>query len=152
MLRRSQSFFFFFLLAPLQLTRPKLKFFDIMQFNLLLPGLLSLALLAGRGAWAATVTYDWAITWVSAAPDGFTRPVIGVNGVWPCPMIVARAGDTIVINLTNQLGNETTALHFHGIAQYGTPEMDGPVGATQCAVPPGLSVQYAFVVCTETEN
>lgn len=102
--------------------------------------------LAGS-AWAATVTYNWDITWVSAAPDGFTRPVIGVNGAWPCPMIQANAGDTIVINLTNKLGNETTGLHFHGISQYGTPEMDGPVAATQCAVPPGSSVQYAFVVC-----
>jgi hypothetical protein len=26
---------------------------------------------------AATVNYDWDITWVNVAPDGFSRPVIG---------------------------------------------------------------------------
>lgn len=99
--------------------------------------------------WAETVTYDWDVTWVSAAPDGFTRPVIGINGVWPCPMIQANVGDTIVINLNNQLVNETTGLHFHGITQYGTPEMDGPAAAVQCPIPPGSSVQYAFTVCCQ---
>jgi iron transport multicopper oxidase len=29
-----------------------------------------------------TVTYDWNIEWMIAAPDGFARPVIGVNGQW----------------------------------------------------------------------
>ena len=29
-----------------------------------------------------TVTYDWNIGWVRAAPNGFARPVIGVNGQW----------------------------------------------------------------------
>ena len=26
---------------------------------------------------AETVTYNWDITWVNAAPDGFSRPIIG---------------------------------------------------------------------------
>lgn len=121
-------------------------FFDLIHI-MLIGHIIPLLALAGD-AWAGTIAYDWDITWVSAAPDGFTRPVIGVNGVWPCPMIVATAGDTIVINLTNKLGNETTGLHFHGMTQYGSPDMDGPVGATQCAVPPGSSVQYSFVVCS----
>jgi iron transport multicopper oxidase len=29
-----------------------------------------------------TMTYDWNIEWMIAAPDGFARPVIGVNGQW----------------------------------------------------------------------
>lgn len=29
-----------------------------------------------------TVTYDWKLEWMIAAPDGFARPVIGVNGQW----------------------------------------------------------------------
>lgn len=113
--------------------------------------LIPLLVLAGR-TWAGTVTYDWDITWVSAAPDGFTRPVIGINGVWPCPLIEVTAGDTIVINLSNQLGNETTGLHFHGLTQYGTEDMDGPVGATQCSVPPGMSIQYKFTVCEKHQG
>lgn len=103
------------------------------------------------GGLAATVTYDWTIDWVVAAPDGFSRPVIGINKQWPCPMIEASVGDTVVVNLNNNLGNETTGLHFHGISQYGSPEMDGPVSSTQCAIPPGASFTYQFVVCRQQD-
>ena len=105
--------------------------------------LLSLASLAK----AATVTYNWDITWVWAAPDGFGRPLIGVNNVWPCPKIEATVGDTVIVNVNNKLGNETTGLHFHGINQVQSPDMDGPSGVTQCPVPPGSSVKYEFQVC-----
>lgn len=110
----------------------------------LLPALASL-LLASR-ALAATVTVDWDVTWVNASPDGFARPVIGINGAWPCPTLEANAGDTVVLTLNNQLGNETTGLHFHGIDQVQTTWMDGPSGVTQCPVPPGSSITYTFVV------
>ncbi|CAK7562717.1 MAG: hypothetical protein SEPTF4163_000569 [Sporothrix epigloea] len=95
---------------------------------------------------AATVNANWDVTWVNAAPDGFERPVIGINGAWPCPTLEATAGDTIVLTLTNQLGNETTGLHFHGIDQVMTTWMDGPSAVTQCPVPPGSSITYKFVV------
>ncbi|OAA61846.1 iron transport multicopper oxidase fet3 precursor [Niveomyces insectorum RCEF 264] len=109
----------------------------------ILPALGAL-LLAARVA-AETVTYNWDVTWVNAAPDGFERPVVGINGAWPCPTIEANVGDTIVVNLNNQLGNETTGLHFHGISQAATPWMDGPSGVTQCPVPPGHSITYSFL-------
>jgi iron transport multicopper oxidase len=96
---------------------------------------------------AGTVTYNWQTTWVNAAPDGFTRPVIGINGQWPCPKIEATVGDTVVVNLVNKLGNQTTGLHFHGINQVNTGEMDGPSAFTQCPVPPDSSITYKFVVC-----
>ncbi|KAK0615874.1 Cupredoxin [Bombardia bombarda] len=95
---------------------------------------------------AATVTYNWDVTWVNASPDGFARPVVGINNEWPCPRIQATVNDTVVINLTNQLGNQTTGLHFHGINQVRSPEMDGPAGVTQCPVPPGSTITYQFVV------
>ncbi|KAL1869993.1 hypothetical protein VTK73DRAFT_2863 [Phialemonium thermophilum] len=95
---------------------------------------------------AKTINLDWTVDWVTAAPDGFVRPVIGINGQWPCPTIDADVGDTISLKLSNNLGNETTGLHFHGISQISTPDMDGPSGVTQCPVPPGSSVTYQFVV------
>ncbi|KAB5518103.1 iron transport multicopper oxidase FET3 [Coniochaeta sp. 2T2.1] len=95
---------------------------------------------------AGTVTYNWDVTWVNAAPDGFSRPVIGINNQWPCPKIEATKGDTVLINLNNKLGNQTTGLHFHGINQINTVEMDGPSAFTQCPVPPGSSIQYKFLV------
>ncbi|KAG4222039.1 hypothetical protein PC116_g29486 [Phytophthora cactorum] len=95
---------------------------------------------------AKTVTYDWNVTWVFASPDGFGRPVIGINDVWPCPIVEADVGDFVSINLNNQLGNETTGLHFHGINQISSNFMDGAVGTNQCPLPPDHAVNYRFYV------
>jgi iron transport multicopper oxidase len=59
-------------------------------------------------------------------------------------MIEANVGDTIVVNMQNNLGNESTSLHFHGMYQTGTQPYDGPVGVTQCPVNPGSSFTYTF--------
>ncbi|KAI0395409.1 Cupredoxin [Xylariaceae sp. FL0594] len=93
---------------------------------------------------SALVTYNWEVTWVWKAPDGHGRPVIGINGSWPCPTIEAWLGDTIVVNLVNKLGNETTGIHFHGINQINSNVMDGAVGTNQCPLPPGYSMKYSF--------
>lgn len=53
---------------------------------------------------AATVTYDWNITWVTANPDGMLeRPVIGINGQWPLPMLNLTKGDRVIANVHNQV-------------------------------------------------
>ncbi|MCJ1352940.1 MAG: hypothetical protein MMC33_002924 [Icmadophila ericetorum] len=96
--------------------------------------------------YATTVTYDFNITWVTASPDGFSRPVIGINGQWPIPTIIADIGDRIVINVLNLLGNQTTSLHFHGIYMKGTSNMDGVTGLSQCPILPGASLTYNFTV------
>ena len=96
---------------------------------------------------AATVTYNLNATWTYADPDGQgRRAVMGFNNQWPIPAIVATVGDRVVVNLFNGLGNESTSLHFHGLYQNGTTYMDGPVGVTQCAVPPGGRITYNFTV------
>ena len=100
---------------------------------------------------AATVNYNFNITWVTASPDGFARPVIGINGQWPIPVITASVGDRVVVNVQNQLGNATTSLHFHGLYMNGTTHMDGPVGGTQCSIPNGGSFVYDFNVSPETK-
>lgn len=106
-----------------------------------------IALLASRSiVFAATVTYNWDIGWVTAAPDGFQRQVIGINGQWPCPLIEATVGDTVVVKLTNNLGTQSTSLHFHGISQIGSNIMDGPSAVTQCPIPPGSTFTYSFKV------
>jgi iron transport multicopper oxidase len=105
-----------------------------------------LALALASHALGKTVTYDWEVTWVRAAPDGFERSVIGINNQWPCPDIRASVGDTVVINLTNKLGNQTTGLHFHGINQISTSWMDGASMVSQCPVPPDMKMTYTFTV------
>lgn len=101
----------------------------------------------GFVAHAATITYDFNITWVTANPDGaYNRPVIGINGQWPIPVITATVGDRVIVNAVNQLGDQATSLHFHGLYMNGTTHMDGPVGVTQCGIPPGGSFKYDFPV------
>ncbi|KAF2995226.1 hypothetical protein E8E13_002310 [Curvularia kusanoi] len=96
---------------------------------------------------AATVTYDFDVAWTHANPDGqYNRPVIGINGQWPIPPIVANKGDQVVVNVKNSLVNETTSLHFHGLYMNGSTHMDGPPAVTQCEIQPGLSFTYNFTV------
>jgi FtsP/CotA-like multicopper oxidase with cupredoxin domain len=108
--------------------------------------LLPISILASI-AHCATVTYDFDIAWTYANPDGQqTRPIMGVNGKWPLPSIIATKGDQVVVNVKNSLGNESTSLHFHGLYQNGTTHMDGPVGVSQCGILPGSSFTYNFTV------
>lgn len=108
---------------------------------------LSALLLFVAHAEAATVTYDFNITWVRANPDGlFERPTIGINGQWPLPIMTATKGDRVIVNVDNQLGNQSTTLHFHGIYMNGTTEMDGPAQVSQCGIPPGSKFTYDFTV------
>lgn len=105
-----------------------------------------LALSFAQLAFSKVVYHDWNITWVTAAPDGFARPVIGINGQWPCPTLRADLGDRVIVTVNNQLGNQSTSLHWHGITQNGTQHMDGATGATQCPIPPGETFVYDWVV------
>lgn len=86
--------------------------------------ILALLLLAVfNTAGAATVTYDFNITWVrgndslseanfrnsidvhKANPDGmYERPTMGINGQWPLPIMTATVNDTVIVNVINQLG------------------------------------------------
>ncbi|CCH60741.1 hypothetical protein TBLA_0D02370 [Henningerozyma blattae CBS 6284] len=94
---------------------------------------------------ARTVEFDWTLDWIQAAPDGFERPVIAINGRWPPPALHVTHGDRVVVHVTNNL-DQDTSLHFHGLFQRGSIQMDGPAFITQCPIPPGGSYTYDFVV------
>ena len=66
----------------------------------------------------------------------------GYNGQVPGPVIEARAGDTLVVRLTNHL-SEPTSIHWHGIRLPAV--MDG-TEQTQRLVQPGERFEYRFVV------
>jgi iron transport multicopper oxidase len=91
-------------------------------------------------------SFTWSVGWVRAAPDGFARPFVGINGQWPNPTISVNKGDTIVLTVTNNLGNESTAIHFHGLRQINTTYADGPSMVTQCPIQPGGTFVYQFIV------
>ncbi|KAJ5676019.1 conidial pigment biosynthesis oxidase Abr1/brown 1 [Penicillium macrosclerotiorum] len=95
---------------------------------------------------AKDVYYDWHITWVTAAPDGYEREVIGINNKWPCPQIDVEVGDRLIIDVHNDLGNQETGIHWHGLHQYMTGYMDGAPGVTQCPIPPGRMMRYVVDV------
>ncbi|KAI2633347.1 multicopper oxidase [Xylaria nigripes] len=93
-----------------------------------------------------TISLDWSLGWKWVSPDGFGRPVVAVNNQWPPPTIEACKGDRIVVHINNNLGNETASIHFHGLYQRGSNEMDGPAMTTQCPIPPGSVFTYDFQV------
>lgn len=66
--------------------------------------LVCLLTLLPKGLRAATVTHDLDVGWVRANPDGmFERPVIGINGQWPPPLLNFTKGDRVIINLHNSV-------------------------------------------------
>jgi FtsP/CotA-like multicopper oxidase with cupredoxin domain len=66
------------------------------------------------------------------------------NGQYPGPAIVADWGDTIRVTVANNLPNNGTSIHWHGIRQLNTNQMDGTSGITECPIPPGQSKVYTF--------
>lgn len=75
-----------------------------------------------------------------------------INGQYPGPVIMAGRflksnwlifiwggaylgqdwGDTLVINVKNSLMDNGTGIHWHGIRQWHTNQMDGVGGVTEC--------------------
>ncbi|RLV89395.1 Iron transport multicopper oxidase FET3 [Spathaspora sp. JA1] len=98
---------------------------------------------------AETHTWWFETGWVTANPDGVQeREFIGFNGTWPLPTLRIKKGDTVNLHLINGL-QENTTLHFHGMFQRGTNQMDGPEMVTQCPISPGSSFLYNFTVTEE---
>ncbi|KAH0282534.1 iron transport multicopper oxidase FET3 precursor [Aureobasidium namibiae CBS 147.97] len=108
---------------------------------------ISILLLYITLASARKVLYGWNIGWMNANPDGRReRPVMAVNGQWPPPIIRATVGDDLLVTVHNNPPNETTSLHFHGLHQEGSNQMDGPPHVVACPVPIGTSYTYRFRV------
>lgn len=93
-----------------------------------------------------TKEYYFNVEELTAAPDGFSRSVYAINGSVPGPTIVADWGDTVVVHVTNSLftAKNGTSIHFHGIRQNYTNEMDGVTSITQCPTAPGDSMTYTW--------
>ncbi|PIA48045.1 hypothetical protein AQUCO_01400555v1 [Aquilegia coerulea] len=90
--------------------------------------------------------YKWEVKYEYRSPDCFKKLVIAINGRTPGPSIIAKQGDTIIVELKNSLLTENVAIHWHGIRQIGTPWSDGTEGVSQCPILPGDTFTYMFVV------
>ncbi|KAI1094865.1 putative multicopper oxidase [Rostrohypoxylon terebratum] len=107
-------------------------------------GFLSISAEGQQGGQIREYEFDVALS--LAAPDGFRKPMVLVNGQSPGPLIEANVGDTIKVHVNNLMANVSTSIHWHGINQQGTPWMDGVAGITQCGIPPGKNFTYEFKV------
>ncbi|TLS24808.1 hypothetical protein PpBr36_08867 [Pyricularia pennisetigena] len=76
--------------------------------------------------------------------DGYKRYCQVINGTSPGPLISADWGDHLVIHVTNNMKNNGTSIHWHGIHQRQSVEYDGVPGVTQCPIAPGKSLTYKF--------
>lgn len=90
--------------------------------------------------------FKWEVEYNHWSPDGVEGVVITINGQFPGPIIRARAGDTLHVELTNKLHTEGVVIHWHGIRQIGTPWADGTASISQCAINPGETFVYRFKV------
>lgn len=68
------------------------------------------------------------------------------NGQYPGPWIEACWGDELEVTVTNDLQYNGTTIHWHGVRQLHTMQMDGVNGVTQCPIAPTKSYTYRFNV------
>lgn len=74
-----------------------------------------------------------------------TTSVLLVNNQFPGPMIRVNVNDEVIVHVHNALHtDEEITIHFHGILQRQTPQMDGVPYITQMPIPRGESYTYAF--------
>ena len=113
---------------------------------------LCVSILSLLSEFVASETHTWYFetTWVTANPDGeCIRPVIGLNNSWPLPTLRVKTGDVVNLYLTNGFTDAPTSLHFHGMFQNGTNQMDGAQMVTQCPISPGDTMLYNFTVANQ---
>ncbi|KAG6610854.1 Multicopper oxidase [Phytophthora cinnamomi] len=117
----------------------------------LLPGfLLSLGIFTSKvsadaaACYESVVSYDFRVTYISSAFDGVALTSFGINDR-PSheALIEVTLGQQVEVTVTNELV-EPTCLHWHGMKQLGTQEMDGVSGITQCYIPPNATAVYRF--------
>ncbi|KAF2875606.1 Cupredoxin [Massariosphaeria phaeospora] len=83
-----------------------------------------------------TRTYDLRVAYQTIAPDGVIRNGLTFNGQFPGPLIEANWGDWILFKITNDLTDEGTTIHAHGLLQKETSWYDGVPAVDQCPITP----------------
>ncbi|MCB1843017.1 MAG: copper resistance system multicopper oxidase [Halioglobus sp.] len=75
--------------------------------------------------------------------DGQSANAITVNGTLPAPLLRWREGDTVTLDVSNHL-DEDTSIHWHGILL--PVEMDGVPGLSFAGIRPGETFRYRFTL------
>ncbi|KAI9696288.1 MAG: hypothetical protein M1820_008211 [Bogoriella megaspora] len=91
--------------------------------------------------------YFLTISDIPITPDGYLKPEgLVFNKTYPGPVLEACWGDTLKVHITNTIPTEGTTIHWHGIRQANTSQMDGVNGVTQCPIAPNQTFTYQFLV------
>jgi len=73
------------------------------------------------------------------------KSVLLINNQFPGPIIRANVHDKIIVHVHNALHTmEEVTIHFHGILQRQTPQMDGVGYVTQMPIPSGQTFTHVF--------
>ncbi|KAF9237144.1 yellow laccase [Melanogaster broomeanus] len=100
------------------------------------------------GCTAATTVAELNIENAVISPDGFEKNAIVVNGISPGIVLTATKGESFQVKVNNMLTdesmNKSTSIHWHGILQQHSNEMDGAAFVNQCPIAPGNSFTYRF--------
>ena len=78
------------------------------------------------------------------SPDGVPRQMMVFNKQYPGPTIEANWGDIIQVTVRNALTANGTSIHWHGMRQLHSVQMDGVNGLTECPIAPGQAKTYTF--------
>jgi L-ascorbate oxidase len=91
----------------------------------------------------ALITHEYDFT-LAYAP-GNSSSMILVNDQFPGPTIRVNVHDLIVVHIHNALQtDEEVTIHFHGMLQRQTPQMDGVGYVTQMPIPRGQTFTHRF--------
>jgi FtsP/CotA-like multicopper oxidase with cupredoxin domain len=78
------------------------------------------------------------------APDGRSREVMGYNEKLPGPVLRVKEGDTLRVEVENAFNDVPTSVHWHGMHQPGTFQMDGVPDVSGPPIPIGKKFVYKF--------
>lgn len=94
---------------------------------------------------------DWKPTTVlvisqtNLSSDCTLRSSTTINGTSPGPELRYKPGQRVWIRVINELKDDLVTMHFHGLAQQGSPWSDGTIQISQYGIPPnGGFFDYEF--------
>jgi len=86
------------------------------------------------------VLYHFTVTYAENSSS-----FVFINNEIPVPLIEHELNDIIIVHCTNNLqSNGTFTIHFHGILQGLTPQIDGVPFVTQLPIETQTSFNYVF--------
>ncbi|KAJ9176670.1 hypothetical protein P3X46_011956 [Hevea brasiliensis] len=114
--------------------------FSCVSFFFLLVG----CLVTGSLADDPYVFFDWTVSYLTGYSLGVKQQVIGINGLFPGPILNVTTNWNVIVNVKNEL-DEPLLLTWNGVQNRKNSWQDGVLG-TNCPIPAGWNWTYQFQV------